>query len=134
MPAISAECNVKKIVLDGYIPGIDNLSEFLLNVASRAKVLEAYSKMINIGNNSSTKMFKIINYLKRELNNRFEEEKKEGKEINNNDMDMINILEDKVPDLIIKECRTQRNINNMKMGGRKSRKNRKSKNRKSRRN
>ena len=79
-------------------------------------------------------MFKIINYLKRELNNRFEEEKKEGKEINNNDMDMINILEDKVPDLIIKECRTQRNINNMKMGGRKSRKNRKSKNRKSRRN
>ena len=50
---------------------------------------------------------------------------------------MIDILENTLPDLIIRECSSYSELNNMKMGGRsrKSRRNRKSrKNRKSRRN
>ena len=146
MPVISSECNLQHIVLDSYIPGAGNVQDFLRKVASRASntdtgILHTFAKMTRASftsnNDQSGKMFKIINYLKRGLNNTFEQEKKNGLEPSEDDMKMIDILENTLPDLIIKECSSQRELNNMKMGGRsrKSRRNRKSrKNRKSRRN
>ena len=126
--------------------GSFNLTDYLDKVATRAGVFMNFHKMMSASakstnsysntNKTSTLMFKWINYLKRELNNQLEKEKKEGKDISDDDLKMIKMLDETIPHIIIKECMLQRNINNTQLGGkRKSCRNRKSrKNRKSRRN
>jgi len=126
--------------------GSFNLTDYLDKIATRAEVSMNFHRMKSASakstntysnkNKTSTLMFKWINYLKRELNNQLEKEKKEGKEPSDDDLKMIKMIDETIPDIIIKECMLQRNINNTEIGGkRKSYRNRKSrKNRKSRRN
>lgn len=81
---------------------------------------------------TQTRLLKSINNFKRELNARFELEKSQGMELNQEDEDMIYILENILPDIILNACQKTRNSNNFKdMGGgrkrntKKSRKNKK---------
>jgi hypothetical protein len=77
-----------------------------------------------------TRLLKSLNDYKRELNARFEREKKDGIELSQKDIDMIYILENTLPDIIINMCQQTRHSNNFKnMGGgkRKTKRSRKNK-------
>jgi hypothetical protein len=124
MPVISRECRLSHIYkkyLDEYK---SDVYDFLLDVAKRADVLEDFAKISREGDHSTTDIFKLLNYLKIQLNNRLEHE---GEEPNERERLMIKILEDTLPDMIINFCSSQRSLNNMKQmhgkgGVRKSRK------------
>ena len=65
---------------------------------------------------TQTRLLKSINNLKRELNAKFELEKKE--ELDQEDIDLVHILENELPDIIVNMCQQTRNSNNFKnMGG-----------------
>lgn len=79
---------------------------------------------------SQTKILKYINSLKRELNATFELEKKDGMELSQEDKDMIYMLDNTIPDMILNMCQQKRNLNdfnNMGGGKRKTKRSRKNK-------
>ena len=138
MPVISEECHLDGNIMNQYIDNTnDKVYDFISEVAQRtngtlslAREFHALSKSEE--KYSSTIIFKMINKLKRELNDTLEREKKEGKEASDKDMQMVKILEDELPDLIIKECINQRNMNNIRVGGRYRKTRKSSKSRKTR--
>ena len=96
-----------------------------------------FSYLTPVPEQAQTNFFKIINMAKVNLNTTFQKEQTDGKEPSEEDLLMIKILENDLPDIIIKECNEQsgqRNMYNIFQGhgGRKSKKSKKS--RKSRKN
>ncbi len=146
MTVISKPCDIlntmigEKIKYGSYYG--DKVVIFLTKVAARAGTLDNNSILIrsmrgktNI--DTQTLVFKKINTLRAQLITKLEQEKNEGKELSQEDIDMIHILENELPDLLINYCSKQRNSENMKNlteGGyrRKTKKNRNKKSRKNR--
>ena len=144
MPVISDPCNLTNILDEtvGYGEFMyEDILKFMFRVHHRAGLtssLDIYIKRGNTNIDTQTLVLMRLNMLKRELNTKLEQEKKEGKELSQEDKDMIHILENILPDLVINFCRRQRNTKSMKnlvsKGGyrRKTKKNRNKKSRKNR--
>ena len=142
MPVISKQCDIyiatKSKIKYGHFD--TNIMEFLMDVAIRAGTFNQDVLSGMLGKNDSTTqtlVFKKINMLRAQLNTKLEQEKKEGKELSQDDIEMIHILENELPDILINYCSRQRNSENMKNlaeGGyrRKTKKNRNKKSRKNR--
>lgn len=115
MPVISKECDLNVDFLDVYIPEYNmDVHHFLMDVASRAHVMNEYADMFHesVKSDLSTAfIFSIINYLKIQLHNKLE---KEGKELDEKDKLTMKILNDTLPDMIINFCSSQRKVNNLK--------------------
>jgi myo-inositol-1-phosphate synthase len=83
------------------------------------KIFDIISPSTTVTENSltrQTRLLKGINNLKRELNAKFELEKKE--ELDQRDIDLVHILENELPDIIVNMCQQTRNSNDFKnMGG-----------------
>ena len=144
MPVIAKKCDINNIIHDRieFNSTKTTILGFLLEVKSRVmngnsnntRELDVFGK-INTSNAQvfQAKIFKLINTLSRELNDRLEFEKKQGKEPSNSDLEMINILQNILPDLIINYCKRMINMNNMKsLGGSRKKSNKKEKTRKHR--
>ena len=142
MPVISKPCDIYMAtdskIKYGYYHG--SVNNFLMDVAIRAGTFNQNVLSGMLGKNDSTTqtlVFKKINMLRGQLNTKLEQEKKEGKELSQEDIDMIHILENELPDLLINYCNRQRNnlnMENLATGGyrRKTKKNRNKKSRKNR--
>jgi len=89
----------------------DNVNQFLFNVAERANVVAEYGAISHESELSTGEIFQQINFLKQELAKRLEHE---GREAGEKESQMIRILEDTLPDMIISFCSAQRRINNVK--------------------
>ena len=115
MPVISKECELNMDFFDAYIPEYNmHVSNFLMDVASRAHVMDEYAVMFSESvksGHSTASIFSIINYVKIQLHNKLE---KEGKELDEKDKLIMKILNDTLPDMIINFCSSQRKVNNLK--------------------
>lgn len=124
MPIISKPCDLRRFLASQnikYNSEFITVQGFLTKVTFRinddVSNLKEFKELFDNLNFTNiqvfqSQIFKAINKLSRELNDKLETEKKQGKEASDSDLEMVKILEGDLPDLVVNYCKRDRNTNN----------------------